>query len=100
MRFERMGVGADGKPLPIPNTKKVHPRMYRVLMVNQDGSSYTIRHRTPHRIVTLPLDLSTLTPEQLAERERVRQAAKARVYVEEEFEEEEEWSHDQYRNLL
>ena len=65
------------------------------------GPIYLLFCRTPHRIVTLPLDLSTLTPEQLAERERVRQAAKARVYVEEEFEEEEEgWSHDQYRDLL
>ncbi len=47
----------------------------------------------------LPLDLSTLTAEQLAERERARQAAKTRVYVEEEIEDN-EWDQQQYRELL
>ncbi len=50
-------------------------------------------------MVTLPLDLSTLTPEQLAERERVKQAAKIRVYVEEEIEDD-EWDQQHYKNLL
>ena len=60
----RLGIGPDGKPLPIPNVKKVYPRMYPVLVVNQDGSSYHIRHTTPHQIITLPLDPATLTEEQ------------------------------------
>ena len=42
----RLGIGPDGKPLPQPNKKRIHPRMYPVLVVNQDGSTYTIRHRS------------------------------------------------------
>ncbi|XP_064386484.1 large ribosomal subunit protein mL55-like [Halichondria panicea] len=98
-RLEKLGIGPDGKPLPTPNVRKVFPKMYKLLMVNQDGSTYTVRHRYPHRMVTLPLDLSTLTPEQLAERERVKQAAKIRVYVEEEIEDD-EWDQQHYKNLL
>lgn len=41
----RLGIGPDGKPLPQANKKRVHPRMYPVLLVNQDGSTYTIQHR-------------------------------------------------------
>lgn len=44
-RLEKLGLGPDGKPLPMPNYKRIHPRMYKVLMVNQDGSTYTTRHR-------------------------------------------------------
>ena len=42
----RLGIGPDGAPLPQPNKKRLHPRMYPVLVVNQDGSTYTIRHRS------------------------------------------------------
>ena len=114
----RLGIGPDGKPLPIPNNKRVLPRLYKVLVVNQDGSTYTINHRYkhcklaqyihvcmydsryPYRIMALPLDLSTLTPEELEQRNRARLAAKKRVYVEEEGLEEEEWDQDRYRDLL
>ena len=44
-RLEKLGLGPDGKPLPMPNYKRIYPHMYKVLMVNQDGSTYTIRHR-------------------------------------------------------
>ena len=44
-RLEKLGLGPDGKPLPVANYKKIYPRMYKVLMVNQDGSTYTVRHR-------------------------------------------------------
>ncbi len=47
----RLGVGPDGKPLPTPNNKRVFPRMYESLVVNQDGSTYTIGHR----LVTISL---------------------------------------------
>ena len=50
--------------------------------------------------MTLPLDLSTLTPEELAEKTKVKVAAQARVYVEEELDEDEAWSQDRYRDLL
>ena len=60
----RLGIGPDGKQLPIPNTRKLFPRMYPVMVVNQDGSTYQIRHCTPHCIITLPLDPATLTEEE------------------------------------
>lgn len=50
--------------------------------------------------MALPLDLSTLTPEELEQRNRARLAAKKRVYVEEEGLEEEEWDQDRYRDLV
>lgn len=54
--------------------------------------------RYPHQIITLPLDLSTLTPEQLAEREKAKAAGKARVYVEEKLED--DWDQRQYTDLI
>ncbi|CAI8052451.1 39S ribosomal protein L55, mitochondrial, partial [Geodia barretti] len=95
----RLGIGPDGKPLPQPNKKRIHPRMYPVLVVNQDGSTYTMRHRTPLRILALPLDPATLTPEEREERERARRAARERVYVEEDVEED-DWDQDHYRRLI
>lgn len=56
--------------------------------------------RYPYRIITLPLDLSTLSAEELEQRERARLAAKKRVYVEEEGLDEEEWDQDRYRDLV
>lgn len=55
--------------------------------------------RHPYRILTLPLDLSTLTPEELEAREKAKLAARSRVYVEEEGLEEDNWDEDRYRNL-
>lgn len=60
----RLGIGPDGKPLPIPNTKRLYPRLYPCLIVNQDGSTYQIYHHYPYEIITLPLDPNTLTLEQ------------------------------------
>ncbi|CAI8052450.1 39S ribosomal protein L55, mitochondrial [Geodia barretti] len=98
-RMLKLGIGPDGKPLPQPNKKRIHPRMYPVLVVNQDGSTYTMRHRTPLRILALPLDPATLTPEEREERERARRAARERVYVEEDVEED-DWDQDHYRRLI
>lgn len=56
--------------------------------------------RDQYRIMTLPLDLSTLTPEELEEREKAKLAARSRVYVEEEGLEEDNWDQDRYSDLL
>ena len=40
--------------------------MYPCVVINQDGSSYHIEHEYPHHIITLPLDQSTLSEEELA----------------------------------
>ena len=47
----------------------------------------------------MPLDLSTLTPEELERRRKAKLAAMARVYVEEEGIEEDHWDQDAYRDL-
>ena len=58
-------------------------------------------HRYPFRIVTLPLELSTLTAEELAQKAQTKVASQACVYVEEEgLDEDEEWSQGKYRDLL
>ena len=49
--------------------------------------------------MTLPLDLATLSAEELEARRRAKLAAMARVYVEEEGVEEDAWDQDEYRDL-
>ena len=59
----------------------------------------TTHCRYPHHILTLPLDPASLTEEERLLRQQKRDAAKARVYVEEEMEEE-EWDQSAYRDLI
>ena len=67
----RLGsVAPNGKLLPIINKRNVHPKLYNCLLVNPDGSTYTIRTTYPYKIITLPLDLSKLSEEEIAVRER------------------------------
>ena len=70
--YIRRGVGPDGKPLPVPNTRKLFPKLYKCLVVNQDGSTYNIHTNYPYKIITLPLDLETLSKEEREVRERER----------------------------
>lgn len=60
----RLGIGPEGRRIPIANPRGIFPRMYKCLIVNQDGSTYHIRHHFPHKIITLPLDPSTLSEEE------------------------------------
>lgn len=100
-RLEKLGIGPDGKPLPIPNTKKLFPRMYPCLVVNQDGSTYHINHCHPHHIITLPLDPLTLTQEEREVREKQKRRAKDHQYISDEDQyEDDEWDHSQYKDLL
>ena len=68
------------------------------LACSPDHAVFSCRY--PHRIITLPLDLSTLSAEELERRERAKLAAKKRVYTEEEGLEEDKWDQDAYRDLL
>lgn len=52
--FFRLGIGPDGKPLPQANKKKQFFRMYPVQVVNQDGSTYTINHRSHSQVFIFP----------------------------------------------
>lgn len=111
----RLGIGPDGKHLPIPNTKRLYPRLYPCLIVNQDGSTYQIYHHYPYEIITLPLDPNTLTPEQrevyipmvysnviiiVQAREKEKRQAQQPKYFSEDDYLEEEWDHTQYKDLL
>ena len=78
-------------PPPLPT---LHPPLYLSTSSCCNSSS-----RFPHKIITLPLDLSTLTPQQLADREKEKQAATSRVYVEEDIDDD-EWEQDRYKHLL
>ena len=66
------------------------------------GRQSTCTHtcRYPHKLISLPLDPSTLTKEERLRRQRKREATKARVYVEEEWEEDDTWDQEQYRDLI
>lgn len=96
----RLGIGPDGKPLPRPNPKKLYPRLYNTLLVQPDGSTYTIRHRFPHEILALPIDPDSLTTEEKANRLKQRRQEEAPVYVDEEDEFNDEWSQSTYKELI
>ncbi|XP_029639316.1 39S ribosomal protein L55, mitochondrial isoform X2 [Octopus sinensis] len=44
--------------------RSIYKRMYPVTLVQPDGSTIVIRYKEPRRIITLPIDIETLTPEQ------------------------------------
>ncbi|OAF67146.1 39S ribosomal protein L55, mitochondrial [Intoshia linei] len=46
--------------------RKNYIRMYPVNFIFNDGSSITVRHKEPRKIIKLPLDLRKFTPEQMA----------------------------------
>ncbi|XP_035233799.1 39S ribosomal protein L55, mitochondrial-like [Stegodyphus dumicola] len=57
-------------------------RMYLTTIVNPDGSSYAIRYHEPRKIIKLPLDTSTLTPEELEIHLNRRKVEKKIIYEE------------------
>ncbi|KAE8742058.1 hypothetical protein FOCC_FOCC011774 [Frankliniella occidentalis] len=57
---------------------------YRVLVVQPDGSSFYTRYHEPRSIIQLPLDTSTLSPEDLKLRLARRNPKKKVEYVKEE----------------
>ncbi|XP_034242653.1 39S ribosomal protein L55, mitochondrial [Thrips palmi] len=59
-------------------------RTYPTLVVQADGSSFYIRYQEPRSIIQLPLDVSTLTPEELKIRLAKRNPKKKVVYAKEE----------------
>lgn len=42
----------------------MYARMYPVLVINPDGSSYTIRHAEPLGVIRIPQDPNTLSEEE------------------------------------
>ncbi|KAL3868802.1 hypothetical protein ACJMK2_041561 [Sinanodonta woodiana] len=50
--------------------RSLYQRMYPTMVVLPDGSTISVRYNEPRRIIRLPLDLSKLTSEQLAARQK------------------------------
>lgn len=59
-------------------------RMYPTLVVNPDGSSYTIRYHEPRKIINLPIDVNKLNAEEL-QIHLNRRRLKEKVIVEEQL---------------
>ena len=48
--------------------KEKYPLMYKVRIINQDGSSYFTRYHLPMSCIRLPVDPNSLTEEQMKAR--------------------------------
>nr|CAD7586681.1 unnamed protein product [Timema genevievae] len=63
--------------------RAIYARTYPTIVVLPDGSSVNIRYHEPRKIIKLPLDLSTLTEEELKERLERRKPKKKVTIIEE-----------------
>ncbi|CAL8088796.1 unnamed protein product [Orchesella dallaii] len=59
-------------------------RQYPTLVVNPDGSTFTIRYKEPRQIISLPVDLNTLSETQKL-KHLERRKPKTRISLEEDF---------------
>ncbi|XP_075070242.1 large ribosomal subunit protein mL55 [Mixophyes fleayi] len=64
----RASIGRSGR--------KSYLRTYPVLLIQPDGSTITIQYKEPRRILTMPLDITTLSEEQRKARLRLRNQPK------------------------
>ncbi|XP_022918310.1 large ribosomal subunit protein mL55 [Onthophagus taurus] len=65
--------------------RKNYLRTYPTLMVNTDGSTYTIRYHEPRQIITLPINIWTLSEAERKER-LDRRKPKKKVKIEDDLE--------------
>lgn len=65
--------------------RKIYERMYPIILVLSDGSSMDIEYHEPRKIITLPLNLAELTPEQQKRRLEMRKP-KTKIVITEEIE--------------
>ncbi|XP_044281066.1 39S ribosomal protein L55, mitochondrial [Varanus komodoensis] len=76
-------------------SRQKYSRKYPVMLVRTDGSTINVRYNEPRRILSLPVDITTL-PE--AERKaRLRKRTAGRLKVKEEVPLEDDFKLDDYR---
>ncbi|XP_025267353.1 39S ribosomal protein L55, mitochondrial [Camponotus floridanus] len=63
--------------------RRVHERTYPTTLVLSDGSSIEIEYHEPRKIITLPLNIKELTPEQQKKRLEMRKPKKKIVIAKE-----------------
>jgi len=81
--------------------------MYKVLMVQPDGSTYHIHHPQPYSILKMPLDLNVMTEQQkeLLKMQKDKEAKERADVLRASYEADEEvlddeWDHDEYLDLI
>lgn len=65
--------------------RTIYTRLYPVTVVRPDGSSFRIRFKEPRRIITLPVDIESLSPEE-RQRHLLKRKPKQVLQVVEDFE--------------
>ncbi|GAB1607346.1 39S ribosomal protein L55, mitochondrial-like isoform X2 [Argonauta hians] len=76
--------------------RSIYKRMYPVTLVHPDGSSIVIRYKEPRRIITLPLDFESLSPE---EKKMQLQKRKPKRVIKDAEDFDDDFSLDRYRHL-
>lgn len=74
--------------------------MYKIRLVQPDGSSYFIRHEKPYKIIKQPINPADMTEEERKERmKRLKPEKPEKIY---ELEDEDDTSYDQrsWANLM
>ncbi|XP_007535138.1 large ribosomal subunit protein mL55 [Erinaceus europaeus] len=79
--------------------RQAYGRLYPVLLVRQDGSAIHIRYREPRRMLLMPVDLDSLSPEKRRARFRKREALLKVAEEEEEPQITDDFDQEQYRQF-
>ncbi|XP_018336373.1 39S ribosomal protein L55, mitochondrial [Agrilus planipennis] len=64
--------------------RRIYERTYPVMVVNPDGSTFTIRYHEPRKIITLPINIWTLSEAERKERLERRKPRK-KIKIEEDI---------------